>query len=384
MATTLPEVADPVELGLDPARLAALVDRARREIDTGVLPSCQLALARHGRLALSVTLGDAEATSRYVVFSCTKAIVGSVAWILIAEGALDPGMRVVDLVPEFGTNGKEVVTLEQLMTHTSGFPNAPMGPPEWFTREGRLARFGQWRLEFEPGSRFWYHPTAAHWVIAELVERAAGMDYRRFVAERVTGPLGLPRLQVGVPVEEQGDITELEVRGEPATADELEAVLGVREMPVTEVTDAALVSFNEPEVRALGVPGGGGVASAADLALFYQALLHHPVGIWDPAVLADGTGNVRVTLPDPFQGYPANRTLGIIVAGGDGRADRRGFGRTAGPRTFGHNGAAGQIAWADPDTGISFCYATNGIDANILRQGRRGIALASLAAACAA
>jgi len=50
--------------------------------------------------------------------------------------------------------------------------------------------------------------------------------------------------------------------------------------------------------------------------------------------------------------------------------------------TFGHNGAGGQIAWADPESGISFAYVTNGLDAHVIRQGRRGIALSSLAAIC--
>ena len=48
--------------------------------------------------------------------------------------------------------------------------------------------------------------------------------------------------------------------------------------------------------------------------------------------------------------------------------------------TFGHNGAGGQIAWADPDSGISFAYLTNGLDQNVIRQGSRGVAIGSLAA----
>ena len=99
-------------------------------------------------------------------------------------------------------------------------------------------------------------------------------------------------------------------------------------------------------------------------------------------MLADGTGRVRNHLPERWTGVPANRSLGLIIAGDDGRANIRGFGHTGSPRTFGHNGAGGQIAWADPEVGISFAYVTNGMDQHVIRQARRGIALSSLAAVC--
>jgi CubicO group peptidase (beta-lactamase class C family) len=121
---------------------------------------------------------------------------------------------------------------------------------------------------------------------------------------------------------------------------------------------------------------------AADLALFYQALLHDPEGVWDAALLADVTGRVRNDLPDRWTGVPARRTLGLITAGDDGRGHLRGFGRTVSARAFGHNGARGQIAWADPESGLSFAYVTSGLDQHVLREGRRGVALSSLAAVC--
>jgi CubicO group peptidase (beta-lactamase class C family) len=268
------------------------------------------------------------------------------------------------------------------MLHTSGFPRAPLGPPAWADRDRRLEAFSRWRLNWEPGTAHEYHPTSAHWVLAELIERTSGRDYRDFVHERVTGALGLPRV-LGIAPDDQDGIAELELSGEPATAEELQEIFGVPELPVTEVTDAALLSFNEPDVRAVGVPGGGGVATAATVALFYQALLHDPNRLWDAEVLADATGRVRNNLPDPLLGVTANRALGVVVAGDDGKANRRGFGHTQSPRTFGHNGAGGQIAWADPDSGLSFCYVTNGRDLNPIREGRRGIGLSSRAAVCA-
>ncbi len=377
------ELVGPELVGIDVARLSELRSRIRREINGGLLPSCQFALARGCKLAAFETAGDSGPDSRYVIFSATKAFVASAAWLLIGEGNLDIGRRVADYIPEFATNGKEVVTVEQVMLHTSGFPRAPLGPPDWADRDCRVEAFARWRLNWEPGTAHEYHPTSAHWVLAELIERIGGQDYRDFIHERVTQPLGLPRV-LGIPPDDQHDIAELSLCGEPATPDELEAIFGVPELPVTEVTDEALLSFNRPEVRAVGVPGGGGIANAATVALFYQALLHNPDKLWDPDVLADATGRVRNTFPDFLAlGAPANRALGVVVAGDDGNANKRGFGHTQSPRTFGHNGAGGQIAWADPDSGLSFCYLTNGRDLNPIREGRRSIGISSRAAVCA-
>ena len=380
---TAEPVADPADLGFDPAAIERLEERARREIDAGLLPSCQLALARDGRIAWTVTLGDAAAGSRYVIFSATKALVAGAAWLLIGEGRLDVSRPVAEIVPEFGTNEKDAITVEQVMLHTSGFPRAPLGPPAWADRNARLAAFGRWRCNWEPGTRYEYHPTSAHWVLAEIIERLSGDDYRVFVRERITGPLRLRDLQLGAldgepPVE---NVNELERRGEVATPDEIEAAIGIRALPVTEVTPEALLAFNEPANRAVGVPGGGAVSTAADLALYYQALLHNASSLWDDAVLRDATGTVRNSLPD-YLGTPANRGLGVVIAGDDGKSNLRGFGHTVSPRAFGHNGARGQIAWADPDTGVSFCYFTNGLDQHVLREARRTSGIASRAAQC--
>ena len=54
--------------------------------------------------------------------------------------------------------------------------------------------FGQWSLNWEPGSSYEYHPTSAHWVLAEIIDRVTGGDFRDVVQDRVTDPAGLPRL----------------------------------------------------------------------------------------------------------------------------------------------------------------------------------------------
>lgn len=370
-----------VDGGTTDEALDALAARARRDVDEGLLPSCQWALGVDGKVIAGETVGTTPAgdDSRYVIYSATKAVVASAVWQLLAEGSLRLDDRVGDLVPEFATNGKDVITVEQVLLHTSGFPQAPMAPRRWLDRNARLEAFSQWRLNWEPGSRFEYHPTSAHWVLAELIERLDGEDFRAAIRRRVLEPLGLDRLGLGVPPAEQGDLARPELVGEPPTPEEWEAVLGVPGFDVGEVTDEALVQLSRPESVEAGVPGGGAISTAAALATFYQALLHNPGELWDPAVLADATGNVRNTFPDPQTGVPANRALSIVVAGDDGKAGMRGLGHTVSPAAFGHNGAGGQIAWADPASGISFVWLTNGLDRHHIREWRRTAGIASKA-----
>jgi CubicO group peptidase (beta-lactamase class C family) len=151
---------------------------------------------------------------------------------------------------------------------------------------------------------------------------------------------------------------------------------------VGETAEGFLLRFNEPEVMASGVPGAGAVGTAADVARYYQALLHNPGDLWDAGVLADATGNVRNTLIDPLFNCAANRTLGLVVAGDDDRAAVRGFGRHTSPRAFGCLGVGGQIAWADPETGLSFSYITAGLDVDIVASFTRSAKIAGLAARC--
>jgi len=367
--------------GLDPVRVTRLLERVRREVDDGLLPAVQVAVARHGKLALFESYGQQPGGQLFCVFSATKAVTSAAAWILFQEGLLDEDARVVDLIPEFASHGKEQVRVQQLFTHSAGFPHAPFRPLDWLDKQRRLERFAQWRLTWEPGSRYEYHPTASMWVVAELIERCTGADFRDFIRERLIAPLGLADLYVGLPEAENHRVVPCAHVGEALTVGDY-AKLGLPVPPETEVTEEAVLSFNKPEIRAVGVPGGGGIMSAAALALFYQALLHGHLGgrpVWSQDMLASARRVRSGGLKDPLYGRLANRALGIIIAGDDDR-HFRGFGHGNSPESFGHNGAGGQLAWADPASGLSLGYVTSGHDRNVIRQGRRGVAIASLAA----
>ena len=303
-------------MGIDKAAVNRLLDRARREVDEGLLPSTQIALGYEGELVAFETYGDATPDTRYVIFSATKPFVASVMWQLIAEGEVDIAKPVTEYFPEFGANGKEAITVEQVMLHVSGFPHVPLGPRLWAERATRKQTMANWRLNWEPGTRYEYHATSAHWVLAEIIDTVTGNDYRDELERRVTGPLGLGRL-LGIAKDRRENIAVLEPVGELATPDEIKAVFGVESLPVTEVTTDLLIAFNDPDAQAVGVPGGGGIARADQLALFYQELLHNKAGLW-PADAARRRDRQRAQHPARPDGHP-----GQPGAGGDPCRRRR-------------------------------------------------------------
>jgi CubicO group peptidase (beta-lactamase class C family) len=376
--------ASAADVGVDADKVASLLDRARREVDEGLLPCAQIALARHGKLIAFETFGEADNDSLFCIFSATKAITSAAAWLLIQDGKLNIDDRVVSVVPEFGGNDKGNITIDRLFTHTAGFPSAPFRPTDWFDKARRLQRFADWRLNWPVGEKFEYHPTSSMWVIAELIERLSGDTFDGFIRRRIAEPLGLPDLWVGLPDSEHPRVIDCSHTGDPMTAEDY-ARLGLPVPPVTEVTEDAILSFNTPEVRRVPIAGGGGIMSAAEIALFYQALItgRSAAGdvIWTTDTL-DMARQVRTDgYVDPLSGIPVNRGLGIVIAG-DERRNLRGFGHSNTASAFGHGGAGGQIAWGDPDTGISLGYCTSAHDRNPMRMGRRGISISNKAADC--
>ena len=188
-------VASPTMSTLDRAAVDALLTRARREVDDGLLPACQLAIGLEGEIVLEETFGDATSDTRFTIYSATKPFVASVIWQLLGEGQLDPSRahRRPDPRVRHQREGRR---------HPRPRPAAhlrvstrPPRPVPAATHEGRREAFAAWRLDWEVGSRFEYHATSAHWVLAEVIHAVTGVDHTEAVRRRVARPPRLGRLR---------------------------------------------------------------------------------------------------------------------------------------------------------------------------------------------
>ncbi len=351
--TCVLESATPESLSLDPKALARLRELVTRHIAEGRYPAAQVAVARHGKLALAWTLGDARLDPRrvaatddtlWLLYSNTKVLTACAVWILVERGALAFTDRVADHLPGFEANGKGEITLIQLLTHQAGFPSAAVPKEAWDDHDLLRRVVCGFTLDWTPGSRVHYHPLAAHWTAAALIEAVTKTDYRAFIREHVIAPLGLGReLYVGLPERDQGRAADMH---EPAPD-------GGK--PVKRADE------NNIEFRRAGTPGGGGYGTARALAAFYQMLVQggtlNGVRLLSPRTVAYVTRNYTTARVDGYTGVPMHRGLGPHSRGTTDTI--RGLGSLASPRTFGHGGVGSSYCWADPDSGVSFAYLTN-------------------------
>ena len=343
----------PSALGFDQGRLDQLSRMIEDHIRQGRYPGAQIALARRGKLALVKTFGDATLDPQrqpaaddtlWLLYSNTKVITACAVWLLVERGAVRFTDTIAQHVPGFEANGKGEITLLEVLTHRGGYPNADVPREAWTDHELLRKVVCDFRLEWTPGSRMFYHGRAAHWTAAVLIEALTRQDYRDFIRENVAEPLGLAgELYVGMP----------EVEGKRAVDMHEPSADGGKTVRRAEENNAAF--------RKAGTPGGGGYATARAMAAFYQMMVAggtlNGVRLLSPRLVQYVTRNHTGDMVDGYMGMPMHRGIGPHSRGTTPTI--RGLGSLASPPTFGHGGVGSSYCWGDPDSGVSFAYLTN-------------------------
>lgn len=343
--------ASPAALGFHEPALARLRAVIESHIAEGRYPGAQIALARHGQLALHESFGSAATSPKaaatadtlWLLFSNTKVITAAAIWALVEDGALRFADRIADHIPEFAQHGKGDITLAQVISHRAGFPSQAVSSAAWSDHGQMKREVCDFTLEWTPGSRLHYHPKSAFYVAAALIEAVTGGDYRDFLRQRIIEPLGLGReMFVGLPDAEHHRAAAIY---EPA-ADGSQCVLK------EELT---------APYRRAGIPSSGGFATARAMAALYQMMVNggqlNGRRLFSRRLIELVTRNHTGDMVDGGMGMPMHRGLGVHVRGTTDTI--RGLGTLASPRTFGHGGVGSSYCWADPDSGVSFAYLTN-------------------------
>ncbi|GAB3110260.1 serine hydrolase domain-containing protein [Streptomyces calidiresistens] len=334
-----------------------------------------------GGIADTRTGAPWQADTPSVIFSCTKGLVSILAARLVQEGRLDYEDRVATHWPEFGRAGKAGVTVRDVLSHRAGLsaPRRSFSTAEVLDWQTVTAALAEQEPLWEPGTGYAYHALTHGWLAGEVIRRITGVSVGRYFEEVIAGPLGA-EAWIGAPEEVLGRVAHLGVGASLVEHVRQQETAAERTPDRPDWPGLAMTlgdafpqelahptrGFNDPAVRAAEIPGAGGIATARALAAIWSATVTDTRGVrllgddvLRRALVPQSWGAPVFDVPGPY----ARWAMGFQL---DSEARRF---LTA--DAFGHDGAGGQVAFADPVTGVGFAFLTNRMEAGDDRRATR-------------
>jgi len=337
-----------------------------------------LAITRNGEPVVDLWGGVADARTGQawtrdtatVIFSCTKGLVSILAARLVQEGRLDYDAPVAEYWPEFAHAGKGGALVRHVLAHRAGLsaPREDLTSADLVDWNAVTASLARQEPLWEPGSGYAYHSITHGWLVGEIVRRITGESVGEYFARTIAQPLGAD-VWIGLPETHASRVAHLTVGAslraltEQQTRDAMPGVdWNRRAMTLGGALPAELVSddagFNDPALRAAEIPGAGAIATARALANVWSSTITSTSGVrvlddatLESALAVQSDGEPVFPVPAPWPRWGMGFQLD---------SDAR---RYLSAGSFGHDGAGGQVAFADPGTGIGFAFLTNQMEA---------------------
>ena len=312
-----------------------------------------------GRKVVDLWGGTYTDRTLQVVMSSTKGVVAVAAHMLAQEGRLDFDARVTDYWPEFAAEGKEDVRVRWLFSHRAGLPavDRPLKVEDVFAWDPVVDALAAQRPFWTPDTAHGYHVGTYGWLAGEVIRRVAGVSVGRFVAERISRPLGLD-LWIGLPEPEMSRVTPILAAPPRPPGVQLD-VFTARLLDPSTLMHRAFANpalppamYVDPRFYAAEVPAANGITNARSLATMYAACIGE----------VDG---VRLLQPDTLvsavqqQSEGEDLVLGYETRYATGFQLSFPFRPMAGEGSFGHYGMGGSVGFAHPGRGIAFAYVMN-------------------------
>ncbi|UKY53443.1 serine hydrolase domain-containing protein [Streptomyces inhibens] len=301
------------------------------------------------------------------VYSTSKGMTALCAHLLADRGELDLDAPVARYWPEFAQAGKQDIPVRWLLSHRAGLiaPREPLSAGRAYDWDHVCATLAATEPWWEPGTAQGYHAVTFGYLVGEVVRRITGQSLGAFLRSEITEPLGA-RVFIGTPAEEHAHCADMV--GQLDEARIAERFPGVPKPPFRSLSDHPLATVmlaltyiptgdvNSAAYRSAEIPAGNAHASAHGLATVYGALAGGKLV---------GPGTLEAMRRS--QSLPGERDLAIDALAPAGYEHRWGLGymlnhqRHSGPnpRAFGHGGAGGSWAFADPENRLSYAYAMN-------------------------
>ncbi|HEX4705981.1 MAG TPA: serine hydrolase domain-containing protein, partial [Pseudonocardiaceae bacterium] len=343
-------------------------------VDAG---GAQLAVYLHGRLVVDLwagqdPIGDQPYTgdSVSVLMSVSKGLVATCVHLLGQRGLLDVEAPVGEYWPTFTANGKDRITIADLLSHRAGLngfdPESGIGIGEMLDWDRCVTSLGNMAPLWTPGSAYQYHPFTHGYLLGEVVRRVTGITVGQFFADEIAGPLGLD-LWIGLPESEEHRFVRQFSEWHPHTlaeaAQELAesgadptSRLGRAVANNTVIGDDCVDGLNTRAAHVAEVPAAGGIGNARSLAKMYAATIGEIDGLrlLTPETVdrARTPQTDKLGPPPPFDEIPEPQPMRFGLGYDLPRPAIPEFGEGS----FGHAGAGGRVGFAHPERGIAVGY----------------------------
>ena len=349
------------------------------QIERGTQLGTQVCAYRNGDVIVDTWAGQmgpadprpVQADTLFNCFSTTKGVAAAALHILADRGLIDYDAPVTKYWPAFGKNGKEEVTVAQAMSHQAGLHAVPHPLTIEFVQDwdAGLRWIEDGVPAYEPGTDTGYHALTYAWVAGGIIQHASGRHIKDVIREDIALPLGIAgQMFVGIPDGLDDRLATLMTAAEQGTVEPLPIPPDhdfFKAMP----TDSQL-DFNDMRVRQSCIPSANGHFTARALARMYAALANG--GQTDGVRLVSEVRipsmyRLMVDTPDRvILGMPIRKGIGFFLGG-----KMMGVSGAQGPRetSFGHAGAGGSIAFADPEVGLSVAVTINKMLSTLTAEG---------------
>jgi CubicO group peptidase (beta-lactamase class C family) len=310
-------------------------------------------------------------------------VTNAALWILWGEGKLSPETVVADVVPEFGTNGKEAITIRHCLCHEAGVPQIRDEIPSVETMadwDAMVAMMERLTPLWTPGEQNGYHAINFGWLVGELVRRIDGRPIDQFLAEEVTGPLGLDGCYIGTPPSEHHRCAPLVSGMGEMNESVIQQFLPADSIAWRALSPAGNMNdfVNSPAGLSTVGPAFSGVFTARSLAKIY-ALMERGGELDGVRLVSEATLKqaleVQNDRADLVIFFPIRWRLGFMSGGGDFSP--------AGPNpdAYGHAGFGGSLGMVDPAAEISVAITLDRLEIDLLGGDRvTGVIKAAIAA----
>ena len=299
--------------------------------------------------------------SLFCSFSVTKGVASLALHQLVDAGRIDVDAPVVAYWPAFGRHGKDRMTVAQAMSHQGGLhampePFVPEHITDW---DAGIRRMEDAVPAWEPGTATGYHAVTFGWIVGGIVAGAGGGHIGDLIRTAIAEPLGVSdEMFVGVP--DPGAPT---VRDRLATLAITAAGDGLPIPPDHDFYKAMPAAmwpyFNTAPFRHACLPSGNGHFSARALAKMYAALALDGsldgVRLLSSGAVTEASTRIETAEMDRVLMTPLNKGVGFMHGGPSELPGPMGPRITA----FGHPGAGGPVAFADPEFGLSIAITSN-------------------------